>query len=505
MSCPYCLSFTPPAAVPRPVRSGLIGPGAALQQRQIEQSRTLVKAYWEFEEGENRWLGFSPKVSVLLEAAYQNWLQNPSETHSKINAGGFLYNVDYTTLLEDGQRQSQRIRRVGVTADQSSVNGGNANGFCTVDPALWSDMQKQLQDLKEEQEWLLRLLRGRSSTEDFDTLDLKAKGAYGPLAEEVARLWRQLAEAEAALRVAKQAAEEAEALQLRLRDSVLPGRLLAVESGRLAVARAVEDGEVLVLPGEAQALPQFVAMRDVRASNAGLLARPGSKVWYLDGGIPKAGVVCGPPLDPNVDLRGSQNNPGPGGPGPGSAGESCGQQMHTTDVLRADGRCFPVPLASLQSRSSTPGLSVGDLVRAKTSQEADCTSRPLGTVLQVEDSSGRASSVCVRFPDEAGGFQDVMFAASKLSDLELDKESDRIRPGVAVRLRMPCAGLKGATGVVFALHGNATAVVDFLGSWGHRCAASDLEIVEDPPRVEVEIIKMLSECLTWSELLGAEK
>ena len=25
-------------------------------------------------------------------------------------------------------------------------------GFCTVDPALWSDMQKQLQDLKEEQD-----------------------------------------------------------------------------------------------------------------------------------------------------------------------------------------------------------------------------------------------------------------------------------------------------------------------------------------------------------------
>ena len=26
-------------------------------------------------------------------------------------------------------------------------------GFCTVDPVLWSDMQKQLQDLKEEQDW----------------------------------------------------------------------------------------------------------------------------------------------------------------------------------------------------------------------------------------------------------------------------------------------------------------------------------------------------------------
>ncbi|CAE7385651.1 unnamed protein product [Symbiodinium necroappetens] len=497
MSCPYCLSFTPPAAVPRPVRSGLIGPGAALQQRQIEQSRTLVKAYWEFEEGENRWLGFSPKVSVLLEAAYQNWLQNPSEIQSKINAGGFLYNVDYTTLLEEGQRQSQRIRRVGVTADQSSANGGNANGFCTVDPVLWSDMQKQLQDLKEEQEWLLRLLRGRSSnTEDFDTLDLKAKGAYGPLAEEVARLWRQLKDAEAAVRASKQAAEEAEALLVRLRDSVLPGRLLAFASG-LAVARAVEDGEVLVLPG-GEALPEFVAMRDVQASNAGLLARPGSKVWYLDGGIPKAGVVCGPPLDP----RSRNNSEGPGL----QRSESSGVQMHSVDVLRADGRCFPVPIASLQSRlSADPGLSVGDLVRAQPSQEADCTSRPLGTVLQVEDSSGRASSVCVRFPDEAGGFQDVMFAASKLSELELDKESDLIRPGVAVRLRMPRAGLKGATGVVFALHGNATAVVDFLGSWGHRCAASELEVVEDPPRVEVEIIKTLSECLTWTELLAAEK
>ena len=37
-----------------------------------------VEAYWEFEEG-SHWLGFSPKVSVLLEAAYQNWLQNPSD------------------------------------------------------------------------------------------------------------------------------------------------------------------------------------------------------------------------------------------------------------------------------------------------------------------------------------------------------------------------------------------------------------------------------------------
>ena len=45
----------------------------------------VVEAYWEFEEG-SHWLGFSPKVSVLLEAAYQNWLQNPSEPRDRKNS-----------------------------------------------------------------------------------------------------------------------------------------------------------------------------------------------------------------------------------------------------------------------------------------------------------------------------------------------------------------------------------------------------------------------------------
>ena len=42
-----------------------------------------------------------------------NFIQNPFRPYPK------RYNVDYTTLLEEGQRQSQRIRRVGVTADES--------------------------------------------------------------------------------------------------------------------------------------------------------------------------------------------------------------------------------------------------------------------------------------------------------------------------------------------------------------------------------------------------
>ncbi|CAE7415677.1 unnamed protein product [Symbiodinium pilosum] len=273
MSCPYCLAFTPSG--PAPARSG---GSAALQQRRSEQNRTLVKAYWEFEEGENRWLGFSPKVSVLLEARY---------------------NVDYTTLLEEGQRQSQRIRRVGVTADESSESG-NAKGFCTVDPTLWSEMQRELQELKEEQEWLLQLLRGRNGSKDrLDELDLRVRGAYGPLAEEVARLWRRLDDAEAAVRSAAQAAQQAEASgkQLLAGESILPGRLLhASPISVLGVTRSVEGGEVLVLPGGEDA-PEFLKAQDVRTSPLGVLARPGSKVWYVDQGIEKAGVVCGPPLE----------------------------------------------------------------------------------------------------------------------------------------------------------------------------------------------------------------
>ncbi|CAL1166331.1 unnamed protein product [Cladocopium goreaui] len=87
--------------------------------------------------------------------------------------------------------------------------------------------------------------------------------------------------------------------------------------------------------------------------------------------------------------------------------------------------------------------------------------------------------------------------------LLIAQELDRIRPGVAVRLRPSTGRRKNEIGVVFSLHGNGMAVVDFLGNWGYECPTFDLEVVEDPCAMEVEIISTLSECLTWEELFNA--
>lgn len=467
------------------------------QQRQLEQNKTLVKAYWEFEEGQNHWLGFSPKVSVLLEAAYQNWLQHPSEVRSQIHANGFLYNVDYTTLLEEGQRQSQRIRRVGVTADN-----GHDKAYCTVDPALWQEMQIKLQSFREEQEWLLRLLRSdqHGATEKAD---VKSDGFYGALAEEVSRLWQRVGRQAEELEVLRSQVERSRQLLERLRTAVLPGRLVWA-AGRLGVASAVESQQVHVNEGEGQ--DWVVPKEEVRRAPLGLLARPGSKVLHPHEGRSLKGVVCGTSLPRASDEHAAVCS---------DAGD-VHESRHCVDVLRADGRCSRMPLAWLELRESGvegQPFSVGDVVRARENDSfgaVDDGPPPgtLGTILQVsEDLSSECDSIFVRFPDGMQSFRDVAYTEAQANEgLEVDEAVDRIRPGVAVRLR-PCAASCGTPsreiGVVFALHGDATAVVDFLSNWGHHCSASDLEVVEDPPSMEVELISALSECLTWNEMLDA--
>ena len=149
----------------------------------------------------------------------------------------------------------------------------------------------------------------------------------------MAKLWRRVGDAEAKLQSAAEAAKESEALLERLYASLLPGRVLA-RSGAVGVARAVENEEVLVFSGGDEAVPEFVRSRDVQASRMGLLARPGAKVWYPDGGVAKAGVVCGPSLDPKLDAR---------GPNGDAAVSAQLHALHAVDVLRADGQCYPVP------------------------------------------------------------------------------------------------------------------------------------------------------------------
>eukprot|EP00435_Cladocopium_sp_Y103_P067584 s62_g30.t1 len=411
MSCPYCLAYAPGSVSKGPS-------GGARQPRQLEQSRTLVKAYWEFKEGDH-WRGFSPNVSV--------------------------YNVEYTTLLEEGQRESKRIRRVGVTADD---NGGHDKAYCTVDPALWRDMQNKLQSFREEQEWLLRLLR---SDQDGATVsDMKKDGFYGTLAEdcrarqinlnlalcqEVGRLWQRAGRQAAELEELRSQAQRSSELLERLRSAVLPGRLVR-GSNVLGVAAAVETDMVQILQDQ------------------GLGSR-----------------LAGCAEDVDADLH--------------------------VSVLRADGKSSP--------------FSVGDVVRACEHDsfagvEDGPAAGTLGIVMRVcEDLAAEMNSISVRFPDATGaatGFRDVRYTQGQaMEQLERDEALDRIRPGVAVRLRPSAAGRrKHETGVVFSLHGNGMAVVDFLGNWGYECPTFDLEV--DPCAMEVEIISALSECLTWEELFN---
>ncbi|CAL1166346.1 unnamed protein product [Cladocopium goreaui] len=404
MSCPYCLAYAPASASKGP-SSG------ARQPRQLEQSRTLVKAYWEFEEGDH-WLGFSPKVSFLLEAAYQNWLQNPSEVRSQIHGKDFLYNVDYTTLLEEGQRQSQRIRRVGVTADD---NGGHDKAYCTVDPALWRDMQSKLQSFREEQEWLLRLLR---SNQDGATVpDMKKDGFYGTLAEEVGRLWQRAGRQAAELEELRSQAQRSSELLERLRSAVLPGRLVC-GSNVLGVAAAVETDMVQILQDQGHDRHWVVPKEEVRRARLGLLARPGSKVFYPHGGHLLEGVVSVGSATPLDAIKGQRAD--------------VDADLHVS-VLRADGKSCRMPLAVLKPRGDGGSpFSVGDVVRACEHDsfagvEDGPAAGTLGIVMQVcEDLAAEMNSISVRFPDAtatvATGFRDVNYTEGQaMEQLQLDQ------------------------------------------------------------------------------------
>eukprot|EP00931_Biecheleriopsis_adriatica_P062117 TRINITY_DN373_c0_g1_i2.p1 TRINITY_DN373_c0_g1~~TRINITY_DN373_c0_g1_i2.p1 ORF type:complete len:499 (-),score=120.47 TRINITY_DN373_c0_g1_i2:79-1575(-) len=497
MSCPYCLAFNPSA--PGPAKRA---PGVTQRtpQQLLQKGETLVQAYWEFAEGKDRWLGFSPAVSGLLEAAYQNWLQNPGQT--QVRAGGFLYNVDYASMLESGQHQSQRIRRVGVTVDGEGE--GHRPGLCSVDPSLWHEVQRKLQDLLQERDGLIAMLKaGPKASGDSVLPKAEEEEPQGALAEEIRKLWRQCQRQEEELCRLREADGCLQKLAALLEGAVLPGRLARANvpasekagDACLAWVRTVEGSEACVdlldaMPGAVQSSRPDSSLKLPIASlkperQQALLARPGSKVQWADAEGEKEGVVCGGTwAEP---LAAADSMPG------------------DIDVLVSSGCCQQVPLSRLRLRDSQRSchphsFRVGDLVRARSndadraSQERDAAPGALGMVVRADEAvdatetSGR--NTIVRFAHAAQGFVDVAFGCRE-EQLCLDEAADIVRPGTAVRLK----GLP-SVGVVFALHGDATAIVDFLDSWGLPCNAADLEVVDNPPAVEVELIHVLAECLT---------
>lgn len=79
--------------------------------RHEDESKIQHVGLWKFWKLIKRFLHHAGFYIFFYGGA--NFIQDPFRPYPK------RYNVDYTTLLEEGQRQSQRIRRVGVTADES--------------------------------------------------------------------------------------------------------------------------------------------------------------------------------------------------------------------------------------------------------------------------------------------------------------------------------------------------------------------------------------------------
>lgn len=154
----------------------------------------------------------------------------------------------------------------------------------------------------------------------------------------------------------------------------------------------------------------------------------------------------------------------------------------SVELLGPDGCRCVAPLASLEPRGACAlgALAVGDLVRASESDGFGADGPVAGTPGLVLQTDGD-EAVVVRFP-ALEGFKDVVYTPRQAEEqLMRDEELNGIQPGRPVRLRGQAQGPQ-EVGVVYALHGDATAVVDFLHSWGHHCSVLELELAEERTR-----------------------
>jgi len=228
-----------------------------------------------------------------------------------------------------------------------------------------------------------------------------------------------------------------------------------------------------------------------------LSSRPGSRVLLpphhpgADRAAVCRGVVCDPLDGTTVNVLGTSGRK---------------RACHLQELILENGP-RPVDLP----------LQVGDFARASASSGRVASSCP-GMVVASDGSRAclrlRAGGTDRSLPCEdhcSGSCRDFWFP---LSEVHRDEAADLVRPGAAVRLRdrdaqaplLPAkawrrdaAGLP-PVGVVYAVHADATAVVDFLGAFGCRCGVELLEAVEHPTTVDHSVLKVLSECLSWCEV-----
>lgn len=444
-------------------------------------------AHWQFELEENteEWRGFSPAVSVSLEAAYQQWDGDPDRGGAlRVRSDNFVYAVAFGCWEKlGGAATKQRIRRI-------SVSEAEGPRLCSVEGGLWRELRAEVAALQRAAEEgrckgeLEAELRGRLEAEV-----LELRGRCSELEAELAQLRAE--QRAAALRLQRQL--EAGLFPGRLAEVAEAGEGLQAEAYGLA-ARAL--GRVRCVEGPAAAvdfggrclwLPCAALAPAHKAEQA---SRPGARVsWQSSDGSTQSGVVCGP-----------------------VAGAAAVGASPALWVLKADGtRCVLAVQELAPQAPVSPGARgreawrprAGDLVRGLPGGHGPWPMETAGMVM-----CGDGDSVWVRFclepngdAGDGDGQQDFKIPSAQV---ELDEAADRVRPGATVRFRDPskAPSMQGQfeLGLVYATHGNGMAVVDFFGNMGCRCSASALEVVESPCTTDHAVLRLLSECLSWQEL-----
>lgn len=539
MSCPYCLAFRRDGdAVTAPVR------------------RTLVRAYWEFEQDKGTWLGFSPAVSGLLEASFQNWMDDPiMQNLGQIQHGSFLYNVDYGWMVKHRNADIyQRIRRVGVAQSEDAGKDGSpgSNGtkkpgakaganpgeegtwYGTVDSKMWADFIGQVREAKLEITKLKKA--GRDAEIKFQRSAEEHQVELDRLREELEKERRTREQLEGELQRERTAME---ALIRRL-DEIWPGRLVKLaeevecregpepqgldpepggeaenDHSKCGSSRPGDIGRVRALEGQA-AFVDFVGLGSSApsawwpttslnvAAEAELLMRPGSRTCWQgeQQGQRERGVVCDVLPDSRISV-----------------------------LAAADGRRRAFALQDLEPDASFPSwdraLEPGDLVRADGLDAQHGDSRvcwaATGVVLRREPDvlwirfrghpspdgeeeldeheEEKETHVDVALPsvETAAAMEAAVAAAASAGGLpsgrrppRRDLEAERMRPGAAVQLAAHCQDENLGIGVVYALHGDGVVVVDFLSCLAKCCDASGLRVVERPSTLEHALLRFLS-------------
>ncbi|CAK9015782.1 unnamed protein product [Durusdinium trenchii] len=340
----------------------------------------LSGASWIFEEADG-WLGFSPSVSRALEEAYQTWLQE--------DAGGALLpqNFRYLAQFIQDDCPAQRICRVSNNLPPEK---------CAVHLELKvQHLEAQLSAAGELEQKLKR------------ALDDARSQAPLPLSE-------------------------AERLVVTLRKALWPGRLVkwripdageACLVGRILCMSGSEAGVAFADLDDAVWLPCCALEAD---SQAEVLSRSGSKVFWHGGGRPQKALVQGDGLHP------------------------------ATVRIWSEGVECSVAIQDLTARTPTAHPDLGDVVRQGQS---------LGLVVQSDD-----LGICIQSFAGSQEKQPQAFIPTTDVDEALaagDLELLTLQPG--------CSVMRGQEVGVLHCRRGEYAIVDFLGEIGWEGPLDHLE------------------------------